>query len=194
MEEKFDIKSLQSRIAEVKKETEESTEMTLEFLKCLIKRHDLANVIAEDHQFDGTPDEVNEALKKGEIPAKEDIAKMSEEAQDYLVKDCIYMCGLGAICWYGENLPEYEEIDPKPFDVIIQMPDISPGHHTGSYIIAVLSLMFADIPSQRMVELITNDFDSSPEQLEKNMEYYNELCIMLLKRYNEDLEYYGKQE
>jgi len=52
--------------------------------------------------------------------------------------------------------------------------------------------MFADIPPQQIIERLTNNFDSSPEQLEQNMEYYNELCIMLLKRYNEDLEYYGK--
>jgi hypothetical protein len=194
MEEKFDIKALQSRIAEVKKESEETTEFTLQFLECLIKRHDLVNVIHDEQQFDGAPEEVNEALKRGELPKREDIAKMSEEAQDYLVKDCVYMCGLGAICWYGENLEQYEEVDPKPFDVIIQMPDISPGHHTGSYIIAALTLLFADIPFQSMVEKLTNNFDSSPEQLEENMQYYNELCIMLLKRYNEDLEYYGNQE
>jgi len=191
MEDKFDIKALQSRIAEVKKETEETTEFTTQYLECLLKRHDLGNVIHEDHEFDDTLDEVNEALKKGELPKKEDLAKMTTDAQDYLIKDCVYMCGLGAISWYGENLPEYEEIDPKPFDEIINMPDISPGHHTASYIIAGLTLLFADIPSQRTIELLTNSFDSSPEQLEENMEYFNEVCLMILKRYHEDLEYYG---
>jgi len=193
MEDKFDIKALQSRIAEVKKETEETTEFTTEYLECLLKRHDLGNVIHEDHEFDDTPDEVNGALKKGELPKKEDLAKMTTDAQDYLIKDCVYMCGLGAISWYGENLPEYEDIDPKPFDEIINMPDISPGHHTASYIIAGLTLLFADIPSQRTIELLTNSFDSSPEQLEENMEYFNEVCLMILKRYQEDLEYYGNQ-
>ena len=191
MEDKFDIKALQSRIAEVKKETEETTEFTTQYLECLLKRHDLGNVIHEDHEFDDTLDEVNEALKKGELPKKEDLAKMTTDAQDYLIKDCVYMCGLGAISWYGENLPEYEDIDPKPFDEIINMPDISPGHHTASYIIAGLTLLFADIPSQRTIELLTNSFDSSPEQLEENMEYFNEVCLMILKRYQEDLEYYG---
>lgn len=191
MEDQFDIKALQSRIAEVKKETEESTEFSLQFLECLMKRHDLANVLHEDHEFDDTPHEVTQALKKGEIPKKEDLMKMSTEAQDYLVKDCVYMCGLGAISWYGENLSEYEEIQPKPFDEIIQMPDISPGHHTASYIVAAFTLIFADIPSQEMIQLLTNNFDSSPEQLQENMEFYNQLCITILKRYQEDLEYYG---
>jgi hypothetical protein len=191
MEDKFDIKALQSRIAEVKKESEETTEFTMQYLECLLKRHDLANVIHEEHEFDDTPDEVNEALKKGELPKREDIVKMTTDAQDYLIKDCVYMCGLGAISWYGENLPQYEEIDPKPFDEIIEMPDISPGHHTASYIVAGLTLLFADIPAQRTIELLTNNFDSSPEQLEENMEYFNEVCLMILKRYQEDLEYYG---
>ena len=191
MEDKFDIKELQSRIAEVKKETEESTEFALQFFECLIKRHDLANVLYEDHEFDDTPDEVTEALKKGEVPKKEDLVKMTSEAQDYLIKDCVYMCGLGAISWYGENMPQYEELDPKPFDEIVSMPDISPGHHTASYIAAGLTLLFADIPSQRTIELLTNNFDSSPEQLDENMEFYNELCVTILRRYTEDMEYYG---
>ena len=191
MEEKFDIKALQSRIAEVKKETEEVTEFALQFFECLIKRHDLPNILHEDHEFDDTPDEVTEALKKGEVPKKEDLVKMTSEAQDYLLKDCVYMCGLGAISWYGENMPQYEELDPKPFDEIVSMPDISPGHHTASYIAAGLTLLFADIPSQRTIELLTNNFDSSPEQLDENMEFYNELCVNILKRYTEDLEYYG---
>ncbi len=191
MEDKFDIKALQSRIAEVKKETEETTEFSVEFLDCLLKRHDLANVIHEDQQFDDTPDEVAEALKKGQLPKKEDLSKMSKEAQDYLLKDCVYMCGLGAISWYGDNLPQYEDVDPKPFDEIIEMPDISPGHHTASYVVAGLTLLFADIPSQQMIELLTRNFDNSQEQLEENMELFNEICVMILKRYKEDLEYYG---
>jgi hypothetical protein len=192
MEEKFDIKALQSRIAEVKKETEEMTEFALQFFECLIKRHDLQSVLHEDHEFDDTPDEVTEALKKGEVPKKEDLVKMTSEAQDYLIKDCVFMCGLGAISWYGDNMPHYEDIHPKPFDEIILMPDISPGHHTASYIVAGLTLLFADIPSQRTIELLTNNFDSSPEQLEENMEYFNDVCVTILKRYVEDLEYYGK--
>ena len=191
MEEKFDIKALQSRIAEVKKETEEVTEFALQFFECLIKRHDLPNILHEDHEFDDTPDEVTEALNKGEVPKKEDLMKMTSEAQDYLIKDCVYMCGLGAISWYGENMPQYEKLDPKPFDEIVSMPDISPGHHTASYIAAALTLLFADIPSQRTIELLTNNFDSSPEQLDENMEFYNELCVTILRRYTEDMEYYG---
>ena len=192
MEDKFDIKELQSRIAEVKKETEESTQFALQFFECLIKRHDLANVLHEEHEFDDTPDEVTEALKKGEIPSKEDLSKMTAEALDCLLKDCVYMCGLASVSWYGDNMPQYAEIEPKPFDEIISMPDISPGHHTASYIVAGLTLLFADIPSQKTIELLTNSFDSSPEQLEENMEYYNEICVLILKRYTEDLEYYGK--
>lgn len=193
MENEFDIKALQSRIAEVKKESEETTEFTMQYLECLLKRHDLGNVIHEQHEFDEAPEEVNQALRNGILPSKEDLSKMTTEAQDYLVKDCVYMCGLGAISWYGENLPQYEKIDPKPFDEIVNMPNISPGHHTASYIVAGLALLFADIPSQKMVELLTNNFDSSPDQLQENVEQFNEICITILKRYQEDLEYYVQE-
>jgi hypothetical protein len=192
MEDKFDIKALQSRIAEVKKESEEISEFTVKFLECLLIRHDLKNIIHHDHEFDGAPEEVNDSLKRGEVPRMEDLIKMTTEDQDYLVKDCVYLCGLGSILWYCENLPEYADIDPKPFNEIIEMPNISPGHHTASYLVAGLTLLFADIPSQRFIELITNNFDSSPDQLVENMEYYNEVCLSILKRYQEDLEYYGK--
>jgi hypothetical protein len=194
MEDKFDIKVLQNRIAEVKKETEENTELSLQFFECLLKRHDLANMFLADHEFEDVPEEVTKSLKNGEVPKKEDLDRMSTEEQDYLIKDCIYICGLGAISWYGDNYSEYSEIDPKPFDEIVRMPDISPGHHTASYIIAAFALLFADIPSQYMIELLTNNFDSSPEQLEKNMYTYNDLCINILKRYLEDTEYYGNKE
>lgn len=191
MEDKFDIKALQSRIAEVKKESEQTTQFTLEYLECLLKRHDLSVLLHEEQEFTDTPEEVTDALKRGELPKKEDLARMTSEAQDYLIKDCVYMCGLGAISWYGDNLPEYEDVEPKPFDEIIRMPDISPGHHTASYIISAFTLLLADIPSQHFIELITNNFDSSEEQLQENMEFFNELCVSIYKRYSEDLEYYG---
>lgn len=194
MEDKFDIKALQSRIAEVKKESEETTEFTIQFLECLLNRHDLGNIIHEDHQFEDTPDEVTESIKRGEIPQKEDLIKMTAEAQDYFLKDCVYMCGLGSISWYTDNLPQYKNIEPNPFDEIVEMSNISPAHHTASYIITGLTLLFADIPSQEMIESITNNFDNSPSQLEKNLDFFNEICLNILKRYTEDLHYYADEE
>lgn len=191
MEDKFDIKELQKRIAEVKQENQITAKFTHQYLECLIKRHDLVNILHEDQEFDNVPESITDSLKKGEIPSEEQLSIMDTETQDYLLKDCVYMCGMGAIAWYCENLPEYEGIEPSPFDEILSMPNISPGHHTASYIVSALTLLMADLPSQDLIESLTNNFDSSEEQLEKNLEFFNELCLSIVKRYIEDQEYYG---
>jgi hypothetical protein len=194
MENKFDIKALQNRIAEVKKEIEEASEFTQLFLECLIKRHDLPKILDGEYNFDEVPDCVLSDLKDGKIPSKNDLSLMDAESQDYFVKDCVWIAGMGAIAWYCENEEKYQEIKPSPFDEIIKMPDISPGHHTASYLIAAFTLLHADIPMQEFIEILTNNFDCSQEQLESNMELYNELCVAILRRYKEDLNYYVNEE
>lgn len=188
----FDINELQKRIQEVKQEEEESTSFTLKFLECLIDRHDLANMLDSEHEFEDVPKEVIDFLRKGKVPPKEIVETLSPETQDYLIKDCVFICGMGAVSYYSDNNPIYENMDPKPFDSIIEMPNISPGHHTSSYIVAALTLLFADIPAQDMMEILTNNFSSEHEQLEKNIEMFNELCVSILKRYTEDKLYYLK--
>lgn len=189
--ENFDIKSLQNRIAEVKKENQESSNFTRSFLECLIKRHDLSNIIHEEHVFEDVPEIINQKLKKGEVPSESEIAEMDIDTQDYLIKDCVWVCGMGAIAWYSQNDEFYENVDPNPFEEIIKMPDISIGHHSASYIVAAFALLHCGIPSQEMVSAITNNFDSSQEQIEKNNMYYSDLCYSIFKRYQEDLEYYN---
>ncbi len=193
MEEKFDFKELQSRIAEVKQETEESTEFIKGFLECMLRRHDLAEILHKDHEFHDTPEEVTQALKEGRVPNDEDLNKMTTEAQDFLGKDCVHMCGLGAISWYSENMAPYKDMedDEKPFYRIMEMSSISPGHQAGVYLICAFALLMGNIPPPDMIERITNDFDSSQEQLQANMDLYNELCVAIYQRYTEDLSYYG---
>ena len=193
MEEKFDFKELQSRIAEVKQETEESTEFIQGFLECLLRRHDLAEIIHEDHEFDDTPEEVTQALKEGRVPNEEDLKKMTTSAQDFLGKDCVHMCGLGAISWYSENMIPYKDMEDeeKPFHQILEMSGVSPGHQAGVYLISAFALLMGNVPPPDMIIAITNDFDSSQEQIEANMDLYNELCVAIYQRYKEDLGYYG---
>jgi hypothetical protein len=188
----FDISELQKRIQEVKQEEEESTAFTLNFLECLIERHDLTNMIDEEHQFEDVPNSIIDCLRGGKVPSKEQIESLSPEVQDYFVKDCVFICGMGAVSYYSDNNPIYKDMDPRPFDTIIEMPNISPGHHTSAYIVAALTLLFADIPTQDMLELLTNKFSSEHEQLEKNVETFNDLCVSIIKRYNEDKLYYKK--
>ncbi len=188
--ENFDIESLQNRIAEVKKENEESSNFTRIFLECLLRRHDLSKILHEDHKFEDVPEIINAKLRNGELPSEEEISQMDIDTQDYLIKDCIWVCGMGAIAWYAENEKSYAGMEPNPFEEIIKMPDISVGHHSASYIVAVFAILHCGIPSQEMIAAITNNFDSSQEQLEKNNQYYSDLCYSVLKRYQEDLEYY----
>ena len=193
MEEKFDFKELQSRIAEVKQETEESTEFIQGFLECLLRRHDLAEILHGDHEFHDTPEEVTQALKEGRVPDEEDLKKMTTDAQDFLGKDCVHMCGLGAIAWYSDNLAPYKDMEKeeKPFYQILEMSGVSPGHQAGVYLISAFALLMGNVPSPDMIIALTNDFDSSQEQIEANMDLYNELCVAIYQRYKEDLGYYG---
>lgn len=190
MEDKFDIKSLQSRIAEVKQEQEVSNNFTQEFLECLLKRHDLQNLITDEQNFQDVPDTIVEDLREGIVPSIEKLSVIDVATQDYLLKDCVWLCGMASVAFYSDNNSQYQHDDPKPFDEIIKMPEISPAYHTGSYIVAALTLLMGEIPSQNIVTALTNNFDDSENQLERNVELYNELCVSILRRYQEDQDYY----
>lgn len=194
MEEKFDIKSLQSRIAEVKQEQEVSNNFTQEFLECLLKRHDLKNLIVDDQNFQDVPDSIIEDLKEGIVPSIEKLSVIDVITQDYFLKDCVWLCGMASIAFYSDNNIQYLNQNPKPFDEIIKMPQMSAAHHSASYIVAALTLLMGDIPSQEIIATLTNNFDESDDQLEKNVEFYNELCVSILRRYQEDQEYYFMSE
>jgi hypothetical protein len=194
MEDKFDIRSLQNRIKEVTKESEESSLFSHEFFKCLIERHSLDTIMDEDHEFEDVPDFITEKLIKGEVPTVDQIKLMDVNTQDYLLKDCIWICGMGAIAWYSDNLQEYKEMDPSPFDHFLELPNISAGHYTASFIATGLALLMSDIPSQQLLEAVTNNYDDSDAQVEKNIVLFNEICLSILRRYQEDLANYKIQK
>jgi hypothetical protein len=192
MEDKFDIKELQKRIAEVKEETQNLTRFTRKYLECLIKRHDLQNIIFEEQEFEDVPDEITELLKKGEVPSEEQIAMIDEETQDYLLKECVFICGMGAVAYYSET--EEDSDEPSEFDNILEMTNVSPAHYVAVHLIAALTLLFCRIPSFEMIQLLTKDFDQSGEQIQSNLELYNEFCLSVYNRYVEDEEYYGGEK
>lgn len=190
MTENFDISALNQRIAEVKQESDECTQFTYDFIECLLKRHDLSNMIQIDQDFEDVPPEMVQTIFDGKRPSKEEIAKLDIDTQDAFIKDLVWICGMGAVSWYCDNEEQFQKMNPKPFDEIIKMPTLSIGHHSASFIIAALVLLTSTIPNQVMIECITNKFDSSDEQLEKNAIIYNDLCYCILKRYLEDLNYF----
>jgi len=192
MEDKFDIKELQKRIAEVKEETQNLTRFTRKYLECLIKRHDLRNIIFEEQEFEDVPDEITELLKKGEVPSEEQIAMIDDETQDFLLKECVFICGMGAIAYYSET--EEDSDEPTEFDNILEMTNASPAHYVAVHLIAALTLLFCRIPSFEMIQLLTKDFDQSEEQVQSNLELYNEFCLCVYKRYVEDEDYYDDEK
>lgn len=189
MEDKFDIKELQKRISEVKEESRHMNEFTQEFIECLIDRHDLSNLLIEEQEFDDIPDEVTSCLKKGEVPTIDQLSMIDDDPKDFLIRECVFICGMGAVAYYSEQI-ENEDDEPSAFDAIMEMSDESPGHYIGTYLIAGLALLFGKIPSLEMVQIMTNNFDSSSEYLTRTIELFNELCLAIHQRYLEDKEYY----
>lgn len=189
MEEKFDLKELQKRITEVKEYDQKLSKFTSKFLECLIKRHDLHNMLFEEQEFEDVPEEVVELLKKGQVPSEEQIALMDEETQDYLCKECVFICGMGAVAFYSQTEDEDDD-EPSEFDEIMDMSQQSPGHYVATYLIAAFTLLFCRIPSFDLIQSIVKDFDDSEENIQQALEIYSELCLSIYNRYMEDQEYY----
>lgn len=185
-EELIDLKSLQSRINEIKKEGKESADFTIEFITCLMERHDLQDSIPDDYELEDVPDSVLESLRKGEIPKRDQIIMMDSDTQNYLLFELIWLCGMAAISCYTSEEKEEEE---STFDIILSMMYISPGHWTACYLIAVLTLLMAKVPSEEMISKMTNKFSDDPEQCQINIDYFVEFASSVLSRYIEDKVY-----
>lgn len=188
----IDLKSLQSRINEIKKEGEEITDFTYDFLECLMERHDLSECLPEDIELEDVPDHIIDTLRKGKIPTKEELILISPDVQNFMCFELIWICGMGAIASYGADEDGNEEEGiPSTFDAILAMRDVSPSHNVASYIIAVLALLMSQIPSEEMIESITNNFDCSEVQIQTNMDNFVEFSSAIITRYREDKAYYG---
>lgn len=190
-EETIDLKSLQSRINEIKKEGQESADFTLEFIECLMERHDLKDSIPDDYELPDVPDSVLDTIRKGEIPQKDEIILMDSDTQNFLLFELIWLCGMTAISFYTSE-EELEEDEPSTFDIILGMMHTTPGHHTACYMITVLSLLLAKVPSEDMMSNLTDNFSDEPEQCQKNIDNFVEFASCVLLRYNEDKIYMKK--
>ena len=187
--ENFDLKSLQSRINEIKQDGQESVDFTIEYINCLIERHDLSSSLPEDYELDNVPECVFESIRKGNVPTKEEIILMDSEVQNYLLFELIWLCGMTAISFYS-SCEEIEEGIPGTFDVIIDMVNVSPGHWSACYLIAVLTLLMAKIPSESVISVLTDNFSDDPNQIQINMNYFIEFAASVLQRHKEDCVYH----
>ena len=70
---------------------------------------------------------------------------------------------------------ELEEGEDSTFDVILNMVKDGPGQWSACYLIAVMTLMIARVPSQTMIARLTNDFNESEEQVQENINNFIEL-------------------
>lgn len=187
---KFDLKTLQFRIQELKQETEESAHLTYDIINCLLVRHSLVKMISENQKFDSVPESITEKIKNGVLPTKEEISTLDPETQDSLIKQLIWICGMGTIAWQCEHWDEGVMGSDNPFEVIISMCDVDEGHYTATYLITAFTLLLGHIPSPHLIEVLTNNYASDEDSLDSTSQIFNELCISILSRYNEDREMY----
>lgn len=188
----FDMSGLNDRINKIKKEGEENSDFIHEFLQCLMERHDLKFSIPDHCEMDNVPQELIENLKEGTLPSKERLILLDTETQNALLFDMLWMCGMHAIAFYTKDIPEalgYEQ-DNEYFESVIAMLDVSPGHYIGCYIIAAYTLLMCKVPTIEMIEIITGNFESEQEQLQKSQDIFMELAAGVLTRWREDRIYY----
>lgn len=189
----FDMSGLNERINKIKKEGEESSDFTLDFLQCLMERHDLSNSIPADFEIENIPESIMDTLRQGELPTKEEIIIVNEEEQNILIFELIWICGMNAVSFYTDY-EETEDEEITVFDSILSMLSLSPGHHVGCYLIAVYTLLMCRVPSVEMMEIITDNFNSDPDRLLKNQDLFIELSAAVLFRWKEDKIYYSEKE
>lgn len=188
MPETFDMSGLTDRINKIKENGREVTEFNLEFLRCLMTRHCLKDAIPLEFIIDNVPPLVIEKLQDGELPTIEEMLIMSPDTQNTLLFELIWVCGLNAI-YINTNDEESELQDNDPpdyFQSIVSMLDVSPAHYMGSYLAAVYTLLMGKVPTVEFIEIITNNFNCSDEQLNKNKFMISELALGLFLRWKED--------
>lgn len=184
----FNLKTLQSRIQKIKEESEETSYLTYDIIECLFVRHNLAGILSQKQEFDGVPEEIVEKIKSGILPSKDELSTLSVESQDILIKQLVWICGMGTIAWYSRKWEE-DGLD-SPFKFIASMCDVDEGHYAATYLIAAFTLLLGHIPSPHLIETLTNNYSSTQESLDSTIEIFNELCISIISRYNEDREMY----
>lgn len=184
----LDLDYLQERINNLKFKNECSTEFGILFIECLMKRHGLQECIQTASEIEGIPDEILRAIKSGRIPSREDIGIMTMDAQRNLYLCLMWICGLGEMIELGAD-DDSEDGGPSSLEIVINMRELGESEYIASYIVACLILLMNKLPSGDLIMTLTNNFDSSPEQIEKSRKLLQELMESILTRYMQDLEY-----
>lgn len=189
MIEELDFTKLNNMAAFLKEESETASEFTIEFIECLLKRYNLQTALFEGIEFEDVPEEIISIIQSGNIPTKEDLLPMDSDAQNALMMELVWFCGMQRISVYCEE-EEIEEGDSSTFDKILVMRDVSPAHWIGSYLITSLTLLMSQLPSEDFIDALTNNFDESQENLMRISNLFIETCGSIYYRYQEDSCFY----
>lgn len=189
MIEELDFTKLNNMAAFLKEESETASEFTIEFIECLLKRYNLQTALFEGVEFEEVPEEIISIIQSGNVPTKEDLLPMDSDAQNALMMELVWFCGMQRISVYCEE-EKIEEGDSSTFDKILVMRDVSPAHWIGSYLITSLTLLMSQLPSEDFIDALTNNFDGSQENLMRISNLFIETCGSIYYRYQEDSCFY----
>jgi hypothetical protein len=188
MEGNLDFESLQARINEIKKDDEHSANFTIEFIECLMNRHDLKLSIPPSFNIEDLPNSILDTIRKGEIPSIDDISHIDKDTQNELLYELVWFCGMFAISCY---LYDEEEEGHEYLKEILEMSETSMGYSSAFYLVASLSLLISMIPPKSMIDRLTNNLSQDIEQIEINLNNFVQFSSAILMRYREDKRYYN---
>lgn len=189
MIEEIDYAKLNTMTSFLKQESESTSDFTIEFIECLMNRYNLDTALFEGVEIDDIPDEIIRILQEGRIPTKEELLPLNSDAQNYLMMELIWFCGMQRIALFCED-EQLEEGEPSTFDTILAMRDVSTAHAIGCYLISALTILTSRMPSDNFIDLLTNNFEDTPENCNRISMVLLETCSNILCRYQEDQYYY----
>lgn len=184
MPEVFTNESLEVLIAGICREGDELSDVTLDFVQCLIKRHNLFDCNLEPLNDKNVSSVIRDALIQKISPTKEQINLMDKSTQIKFIIQLIWLCGLYSIEYYTKNQ------ETESLDLVLAMMDVSDGHALGGYLFCVITLLHSRVPTVDFVAQLTNEFDDSYENIVTTQDYFKDLLYSLLCRWKEDQKYY----
>lgn len=185
----LNLTQLQERINTLRTETSECTEFCIAFIECLMNRHHLQECVMDNFSMDDVPNQIIDTIRSGRIPSRESLMEISPEIQNNLCFELLWICGMGAMIELGAHINNDDnEDDESTLEIVVRMKSEGESSFIASYIIAALTLLTGRIPSQNLILALTNDLDSSPDQILKDMEIFVELAAGVLSRYQDELE------
>jgi hypothetical protein len=189
MIESMDFKQLNKLTAQVKAQSESSSDFTISFLDCLMTRYNLQSCLMANIVLEEIPDDIIQILREGNIPTKEDLLPLDFETQQTLMMEMMWFAGMNKIVYYTAG----EKVDaetPSTSECILAMRDVSNAHFYASYLFAGLTLLMNVVPSYEFVSALTNNFDNSLENLAFIMDRSCEVLSSLHERHTEDLDFF----